>query len=51
MFRQRDKQGQTLCHENTGTASKPMWIEKNELEKDVGDEVKETGRGQIMQSF
>lgn len=40
-----------LCHENTGSASRPMWIQKSKLEKDTGDEVKEIGRGQIMQSF
>lgn len=36
-------------HENTGTTTRPTWIEKNKLEKDIWDEVKETGRGQIMQ--
>ena len=40
-----------LCHENTGSASRPMWIRKSKLEKDIGDELKEIGRGQIMQSF
>lgn len=39
------------CYENTGKSTRPMWIEKNKLEKDVMDEIKGIGRGQIMQSF
>lgn len=33
-----------LGYDNTQTASRAMWIERNKLEKDVRDEVKERQR-------